>query len=137
MDKLEVGKWYRQSEEPEGYLYLYKGKDGEKETASPPHYPYYRFDRYVDGKIDQINMPVSKTYIHLYQNKLETLTSEEALILLAKKFVLIKKTQGYLVKINSDGLLLNKRFDDINWELCFLSDYSDFKIHALPEGENG
>lgn len=65
------------------------------------------------------------------------LTPSEALILLAHGFVLIQKIEGYLVKINSDGLLLNKRPEDINWEVCFLSDYSDFKIHALPEGIDG
>lgn len=128
MAKLEVGRWYRQKGEEPGYLYQYKGVHPIAEKDF--------FYRYKDGK-DKQRIMVSERFIDLYKNPLETLTPSEALILLGKGFVLKKK--GYLIKKDNDTIITrrDKEVERGFWHLAALSLLQGFKIHALPEGENG
>ena len=131
MDKLEVGSWYRQKDEDHGYLYIFKGRDEKRRKGSVS--PYYRFDCYVDGKIDRLDMPVSDRFIHLYKNPLETLTSKEALILLGKGFVLADKF-GDIYTIKNDHFY--KWCQDAispRWFPISIGILVGFTIHALPE----
>ena len=132
MDKLEVGKWYRigTSIFSPSTVVNFEPDTNMGETCGVGVYcAWFNFKNnwYCDLLGEKFDLDRDQI------KPLETLTPREALILLANGFELFHKNENFIVKINSGGLLLNKKFEGINWELCFLSDYSDFIIHALPE----
>ncbi len=118
MAKLEVGEWFRY-----GDFILHKKE-----------YDYYAI--YENGIEKYGRFEMTKNQSDLLK-PLETLTPSEALILLANGFVLKKK--GYLIKKDNDTIITrrDKEVERGFWHLAALSLLQGFKIHALPEGENG
>ena len=133
--KLKVGEWYR-SEYCDGLIKPLTQQEDQIKDCRPTGQDFIKCDL-----IDSGGALVKNTFIYWPKKwfdsmyLMETLTPSEALILLGKGFVLVKKRSLY--KVGENGYLEVKFSDEKCFSKLPVMDYNGFKIHALPESDDG